>query len=133
MGKMMMRNGDILEYRVELVDITSNHVPDLNWKAVCPNGHILRWQPGPKHKDLDATIPSMRYVQDGTYFCSECADEHAYGHWECAECGAQTPEPRYTADAYRRYAPGLKTYLINGQAVSPQEFERRLAEEKRDA
>lgn len=131
MSKMMMKNGDIFEIRVEKLDVTSNHRPDLNWKAVCRNGHLHRWKPGPHGDDQGASLPTMRYVTDGTYFCSECSDEHEYGHWECAVCGDPMAEPGYTADTCRRYAAGLKTYLINGQSVSPQEWERRLAEVKK--
>ena len=46
------------------------------------------------------------------------------GHHECQQCGERV-QPRQKADDCRQYIAGLREYLINGQSVSPEEFERR--------
>jgi len=49
------------------------------------------------------------------------------GHLECRQCGEHIA-PGYTADSNRVYIPGLKWCRINGQSVTPEEFERRWIE-----
>ncbi len=120
---------DTFEMQCDMLDVTSMHRPDTAWLFVDANGHEHRWfVDGKPAGDYRATerydVPTLVWVKDG-YECWEDDDEpHDVGHNECSQCGLHI-EPRYTADAYTQYAPGMRRYRINGENVPEDEFKRR--------
>ena len=79
----------------------------------------------------DYVTPTLLWVKDGEEFWEDDDEPHDVGHLECRQCGEHV-SPGYTADTYRVYIPGLRWYRINGESVSEQDFERRLAEARHD-
>lgn len=119
------------ETGVDMIDATSNHRPDTDWRVADASGHTHQWhvdgQPASGYSPLQRyDVPSLRWVRTGTgYF--EDGEPYAIGHHECAICG-EPIEPRYTADTYTQYVPGLRWFRINGQSVTREDFEQALRE-----
>ena len=119
---------DVFEVETEPVDVTSLSRPDVGWTFIDAHGHQHQWcvdglpamsyQPS-KRYDVPTAIWVVDYV---AYFPD--GEPYNVGHHECRICGDRV-EPRLTADTHRQFIPGLRTYRINGETVSEEEFLRR--------
>lgn len=131
--------GDTFETGCEMVDVTSMHRPDTSWRFTDPAGHIHQWYEVAK-LDTDNTLPALRYsprekyttptliwVKDGEEYWDGDDEPHDVGHHECKDCHVHI-EPRYCADEYQQFMPGLRWCKINGEDVPVEEFERRFRE-----
>jgi hypothetical protein len=131
MPTLLSRAGDVFETGCDLMEATSSYRPDTGWRVVDAQGHEHRWyvdgapavsyHPSAKHETptLVWIFERWGYYEDG--------ERYAIGHHECHACG-EPIEPRFTADTTRQYVPGLRWFRINGESVSPEEFERRVHE-----
>lgn len=122
------------DYGCEMVDVTSMHRPDTSWLITDTHGHPHRWyvdgQPADGYRpDAKYETPTLVWIKDGEEYWEDSDEPHEVGHLECRECGEHI-EPHYTADSCTAYVPGLRWYRIDGQHVSKEEFERRVAEAK---
>jgi hypothetical protein len=120
---------DRFEAGQDPIDVTSMHRPDTGWVMVDAHGHEHRWhvdgRPAVSYSpSATYDVPTLVYVKDGEE-TDEDGETYEVGHLECRACGEHV-RPGYTADTIRQYIPGLRWYRINGQSVSPEEFERRL-------
>jgi len=126
---------DVFEAGADMIEVTSQHRPDTNWRVVDAQGHEHRWyvdgkpavsyNPSAKHE-----TPTLVDVHDGWGYWED-GERYAIHHYECRQCGEHI-EPRYTADTNRQYIPGLRWCRINGESVSKEEFERRWSARNRD-
>lgn len=82
------------------LEVTSNLPrPDPNWRFVDANGHAH-------------TIESLVWVDDETYWCEDCEDDHAEGHWECPRCHEHITPGTRGPNMFREFIPGtVHTYL----------------------
>jgi len=90
----------ISHFESEMIDVTSLHRPDLNWKFIDKAGHKHRWRvlKNDRHKIL-----SCRVIVD-----AEAWDDYpAITHLECRWCGEHVV-PAYKPDESRVYIPGLQ-------------------------
>jgi hypothetical protein len=122
---------DEFEVTHSLIDVTSLHRPDTRWKFVDKQGHEHRWFAD--NKPVTTYSPSQRYetptlrrIVTGTGYWED-GESYVIAHLECVQCGEEI-EPGYCADEDQQFIPGLKRCYINGQSVTREEFERRLAE-----
>jgi hypothetical protein len=127
-------NGESFESGCDMLDVTSVHRPDTNWRKVDARGHEHQWFVGGKpaasyNPSTKHELPTLVWVHDdwGYY---EDGERYEIGHYECRECGEHV-EPAYTADQWQQHIPGLRWFRINGEPVSKEEFERRVAEIRR--
>lgn len=129
MATFIAANGDAFESGCDLIEVTSQHRPDLTWRHVDADGHEHRWHrdgvPAVDYRPEDQyDVPTVRWVHDG-YRYDEDGEECEVGHLACRECD-ETIKPRYRADDTKQYIPGLCWCRINGQSVSRDEFRERL-------
>ena len=115
----------------EPIEVTSLHRTDTAWCYVDKAGHEHRYydgdEPAGSYSPMKQYhLPTLRWVVDGMAAYPD-GEEYEEGHYECRECGEHA-RPGTTADSYRQYIPGLAQYEIDGELVSKDEFERRLAE-----
>lgn len=126
---------DVFDSSCDLVDVTSLHRPDTSWLFTDAHGHEHRWyvdgtpavsySPSARHE-----TPTLIWIKDGEEFWEDDDEPHDVGHLECRQCGEQIA-PRYRPDDTTQHIPGLRHYRINGEAVSEDEFTRRLADHQR--
>jgi len=127
---LVHKDGHTYEMTRELLDVSSMHRPDLNWKYADPAGHGHFWfcdgdaANEPYNPSKTYTLPTLEQVRDGSWF-DEDGEEHPLWHWECTRCAAHI-EPGYKADDTRQFIAGLATYRIDGEVVSKDEFMKRL-------
>lgn len=114
----------------ELVDVTSISRIDEHWTFTDAAGHVHRWHEVGNPEPVTAyrpewayEVPTLKYVVDETGI-DEDGYEYERGHSECLICGEHVT-PGRTADTTQQMIPGLRWYRINGQSVTPEEFQRR--------
>lgn len=131
----MIDDDVVLECHRDMIDVTSNHRPDIAWIFTDSNGHVHRWyddndKPSTVYRPIVSySVPSIKWVKDGIGYYPD-GSEYEIGHYECILCG-ETVDPGYTADTVTQYVPGLTHYLVNGQAVSRDEFMKHVPEDER--
>jgi len=111
------------------LEVTSLHRPDTSWRFVDRRGHEHRWHVNGKPAESydpqrSYDVPTLMWVKDGETI-DEDGEVKEFGHTECCQCCASVT-PGYTADTNRCFVPGLRWCRINGESVTPEEFERRL-------
>ncbi len=85
-------------------------------------------QPATAYRPLNRhETPTLIWVKDGEEYWEDDDEAHDVGHLECRQCGEHI-EPRYKPDDTTQHIPGLRRYRINGESVSPDEFQRRFEE-----
>ena len=124
---MVLLGGKIFEMSCDLMDVTSLHRPDTDWRFVDARGHEHRWyvdgKPAATYRPSAALeTPTLKRVFEkwGYY---EDGDRYPIGHHECKECGEHI-EPRYRADDTTQYIAGMRRYRVDGHNVSADEFKR---------
>ena len=127
-------SGDRFEYGCDMIDVTSLHRPDISWAITDANGHVHRWhtkgQPATDYSPSETyDTPTLVWVKDGEEYWDGDDEPHDVGHLECKACGAHV-EPGYTADAFVQHVPGLRWCRINGEPVTPEEFQSRWEAER---
>jgi hypothetical protein len=125
-------SGTTFETGCDLIDATSSHRPDTDWRIVDGAGHEHRWFFGDKpateyNPSARYSVPSLKWVVDGVAYWED-GEPYDVGHHECRVCREHI-EPGYTADAYTQYVPGLRWCRINGESVTREQFERALIAE----
>lgn len=120
---------DVFDCGTDVVEVTRLHRPDTDWRFVDASGHEHRWYSnGVPAKYYSASdkydTPTLIWVKDGEEYWDGDDEPHDVGHLECRQCGERVT-PGYTADTSRQYVPGLRWFRINGENVSPEEFQRR--------
>lgn len=120
-------SGVVLEAYRDMIDVTSNHRPDIFWVFTDDAKHVHRWCTNGKpvegyNPSETYSIPSVEWVKDGVNYYPD-GSEYEIGHYECKLC-RETIDPGYTADRVTQYVPGLTHYLVNGHHVSEEEFTR---------
>lgn len=124
-------NGDVFDMQREMIDVTRASRPDPQWQVMDAHGHRHQWytngEPARRYDPLATyELPTLLTVFDGWRY-DEDGERYAMEHYECRACG-QRIVPGTTADSETVYIPGLASYRINGESVSPDEFKRRLDE-----
>jgi hypothetical protein len=124
-------NGDVFESGCELVDVTSCYRPDPSWRYTDQSGHEHRWyvngQPAESYSPTaQYSLPTLAWVVDYVAYYED-GEPYDVGHYECAVCSTERVQPRYTADTFTQYVPGLRWFRVNGESVSAEEFKRRMA------
>lgn len=120
-----MDKGLVFEIHRDLIDVTSDHRPNLNWIFVDKAGHYHQWYDG---ETLATTyrpqtpyhIPSIEWIKTGNAFYPD-GSEYDIGYHRCKQC-KQPVEPGYTADTVTQYIPGMVHFYIDGREVSELEF-----------
>jgi hypothetical protein len=121
---------DRLWSETDRIDVTSNRPrPDPNWTYTDQAGHE-------HHYDKAAPIvpgrvrgyPTLVMVEDETYWCEDCQDEHTDSHLECPICGEHITPGLVGPPLYREYIPGMTHYYLNDEEISPDEYRRLAAE-----
>ena len=105
----------------EVIEVTSNAPrTDEAWTYTDERGHEHYWRDG---------YPTLQWVTEDTYWCSDCDDEHDDGgHWECRECG-ETVEPGMRPPSmYREFMPGPTSYFLNDEPVTAAQARAFIAE-----
>ena len=107
------------EFSVErtVLDASLMRAPDPDWKQVDRNGHTHVWQFDAEGR---ASTPTLKFVRTGSWF-SEDGEEYPEGYRACVLC-EELVIPAVRVE--RRNVPGITRYRIDGQDVSPEEFER---------
>lgn len=114
------------------IEVTGLHRPDPGWRHTDKKHHVHRWYVGdtPAKSEYDPmlsyTLPTLIWVVD----VEETEEYPEEGHLECRSCRERV-EPRYTADDYRRYTPGLQHFYIDDREVSKEEFEKEIGQERK--
>jgi hypothetical protein len=111
-------SGDFGTLRVEtdMIDVTSNLPrPDKAWTYTDRAGHDHRWDHG---------YPTLVVVDEETYWCEDCGDEHTDSHYECPRCGEEIRPGLVGPSLHREYIPGRTEYLLNGEPISEDEARR---------
>lgn len=101
---------------------------DPKWRYTDRKGH--------KHyatKEQYPRWPTLRWIVDRSYWCPDCRDEHDEGHWECVQCGEVIEPGMIHKGSEHKMMPGRKSFFVNDVPVSPEEFEKAVAEEKAKA
>jgi hypothetical protein len=121
-------NGDVFEAHCEPIEVTRLSRPDTAWRFIDAHGHEHRWHVGETPAGAYSPseqyeVPSILWVHEkwGSY---EDGSRYSIGHHECRACGDRVT-PRHTSDTTRQYIPGPRSYFINGEPVSQDEFEAR--------
>jgi hypothetical protein len=115
-------------FRVESgppIDVTMMSRPDEGWSYTDAAGHEHYWTFGGKRGHYSPTtksaLPTLRRVVTGTGYYPD-GESYQIAHYECRQCGERV-EPRKRSDDCRQYIPGLRTFYINDEEVSPEAFE----------
>ena len=112
MNTQMEINGNKLEIKREVINVTPMQEPDLNWVQNCKECDI-------PHRFYEDELPTLKYVID-----VEGWDEYpAEGHWECKGCGEHIT-PKYRTPEYESHVLGSTSYTINGKEVDEKEFKK---------
>lgn len=132
MSRSVYKDGHTYEINVDMIDVTSIHRPDTGWRHTDSHGHLHQWYDGDApavryDPSTKYSVPSIIWIKDGEYWDDDMEEMRPYGHNECSQCHDRL-EPVYTADSFRQHVPGLKSYLIDGEPVSEEEFKRRATE-----
>jgi hypothetical protein len=114
-----IRDGEFGELVIstEQVEITSMLPrPDHLWRHTDRQGHEHYW--------TDDGYPTLRRVDDETYWCGDCDDEHTDSHWECAQCGERVEPGMSGPSGFREFIPGPTSYTLNGEPISKERAEQ---------
>lgn len=110
--------------------VTSNlPQPDPHWRYTDTAGHEHRTVAAPT---ASGSWPTLLLLADDIYWCQECRDFHADGHWQCSQC-SEVIEPGWVVDPTPAQVPGLTDTTLRirggrfrlGQAVTLQYRGRR--------
>lgn len=101
----------VIEIRQEIIRIDTL-LPQLDpdWEQVDEAGH--------KHSG-DNLYKTLREVEDETYWCSDCRDDHTDSHLECKKCkqeihpGTRAPRPEFIQ--------GVLTITLNGEPITEED------------
>lgn len=120
---------EIFESGCELLDVTSISRPDPSWSYSDQQGHEHRWyvgdRPAENYNPVNKyEVPTLEWVHDEWRY-DEDGERYEIGHLACKRCH-ETVKPRKIPDQTTQYVPGLRWFTINGEPVSPEEFERRM-------
>lgn len=133
----MKIGNDTFEQHCDLIDVTSMHRPDTSWIHIDAHGHTHQWHQmdsgggdlGPASTYSAARhyfTPTLIWVKDGESWYEDSDEPHDVGHIECKECGEHVT-PGYTADSCTQKIPGIRSFRINGESVTVEEFKVRYA------
>lgn len=113
------------------IEVTSLHRPDISWKFTDGSGHIHQWydeKSGSLAESYRPTrsyhVPSVVWIKTGVGYYPD-GSSYDVGYHACRQCG-QEVDPRYTADTYAQYIPGIAHFYIDDVEVSLEEAERVL-------
>jgi hypothetical protein len=112
-------NGHTLEIITEEVDVTSvfQQEPDPDWTETDVAGH----RHYRSETQTGGPYPTLMWKPDMVH-CRDCHEEEDHGYLVCKQCGEHV-QPGYRPDHSRKVIPGLRTYLIDGEPVSPRAAE----------
>lgn len=95
-----------------MIEVTSLHRPDLEWRFTDAAGHEHAWTDGRGRPpvgeyrgSITYKLPSLIQVADPSEFTEE-GEEILCWHYACAQCG-ETIEPGYRADDTQQFIAGL--------------------------
>jgi hypothetical protein len=90
---------------------------DERWRFTDSHGHEHRWHPG------NDPYPTLRPVYEEPGWCDTCHEVHEdlIDHMECRQCG-DTVTPGTTGPG-TEMIPGMTSYYLDDQPISPEEFE----------
>lgn len=119
----LVHEGHELEITTEMVDVTSIHAmkPDPKWTFTDAAGHR-------HYRSEDETggpYPTLMWKPDMVH-CADCHEDHDEGFLVCTQCGERV-QPGFVSDPGPHLIPGLRSYTIDGEPVSPQAAEDFLA------
>lgn len=122
----MTNKEPIIEFERELIDVTSNHRPDLNWIFFDSSGHCHQWHNGQilavKYSPAGFYhVPSIKWVKTGVDYYPD-GSEYEVGYYACIDCGEEIT-PGYTADTTTQYITGVTRYYVDGKEVKKEELE----------
>jgi hypothetical protein len=126
---------DVFSTRRDLVDVTSNHRPNVGRIITDQAGHAHPWcgsdgQPAASYSpSAQYNIPSLMWVKDGEECWPDDDEPHEVGHHECRMCGERV-EPPFTADTWQMHIAGMRHCYVNGTEVTREEYERRVEKAK---
>lgn len=123
----------VLSKEVERIEVqtTGGPAPDLKWQYTDEAGHIHRCN---SDGEIGEKYPTLKWVVDEVYWCSDCRDEHEKGHHECKECGEKIEPNIINKRPQLLTKPGRIFYRIDGEDVTEEEYEAAFAklEEEKD-
>lgn len=77
---------------------------DPDWRVVDKQGHEHCWHF--RQAGHGASLPSLVWKIDETYWCDSCRDEHETGHYECKKCGEEV-KPGSRTPYGKQFVSGL--------------------------
>jgi hypothetical protein len=104
-------------FRVERdrIEVTSNLPrPDPNWQHTDQAGH--------QHHREDNAYPTLRAVDEPTYWCADCGDDHTRSRYECRICGETITPGLVGPSAFREFIPGMASYWLNDQPITEDRY-----------
>lgn len=111
-----------LRMEQDLIPIDTNlPQPDKNWRHTDSHDHDHSWQEGPDH------YPTLEWIVDDTWWCTDCEDDHQDGHWACRLCGEEVTPGQRPPPTWRQYLPGQKSYYLNDEPISETEAKQIIA------
>lgn len=115
-----------IEMQRDLIDVTSNHRPDLSWIFIDNAGHYHQWFDGETlavqyRPQVSYHIPSIEWIKTGVDFYPD-GTEFEIGYNRCKLCREEV-NPGYTSDTIPQYISGLTHYYVDGKEVSQDELE----------
>lgn len=111
----VQHEGHSLTVEQEWIDVTAMSEPDPAWTYTDRGGHVHR---AVKAGSDRVDYPTLDLQSSDPHWCWECQDTHVDHWWECPLCeekivpGSRMGQPRKI--------PGMTTFMIDDEPVSPQ-------------
>jgi hypothetical protein len=113
-------NGDELRMEQQLIDVTTmSWRPDPNWTFTDSAGH--------HHARADDGYPTLVDVEEPSYWCADCGDEHTDSHWECPKCGERIVPGTIPPPPGKQFIPGMRSFTLNGKPIDEAEAEKLIS------
>lgn len=115
----------MIEIRRDLIDVASNHRPDLSWKFKDALGHLHRWYNGETlairySASNTYHVPSVEWIVTGTAYYPD-GTPYEIGYHQCRTCKEKI-HPGYTSDRTSQYIAGESRFFVDGREVSKEEL-----------
>lgn len=117
----MSVGGHVIRVEREMINFDYMSDIDANWKYTDKAGHR-------HYCDYDGSVhyPTLAVIQDGTWWCEDCGDEHEDSHLACLQCGERiTPG---TTGPGRKWIPGRVNATIDGEPATMDEIQALIRE-----
>lgn len=121
-----------LRAETEMIEVTSGLLrPDPKWAYTDHAGHEHYYRKGSRYGE-GSGYPTLIVVTEEPYWCPDCHDEHTSSHYECPLCDEEIAPGLVPEPPYREYIPGLTSYYLNDEPITPDEYQRLVDQLQRE-